>query len=227
MVGGGPRFSFGMTVIGFIGSGNIGSAVARQALRHGHEVVMSNSRTPDTLSGLVADLGPGARAATPAGAAAAGELVVVTTPLKSIWSIEPGPLEGKVVIDTNNCYPARDGQIEALDDGSSTSSELLQAHLAGARVVKAFNHIGAANIIDDARPAGMPDRRALAIAGDDAGAKATVAALIESFGFDVVDIGPLRESWRIEPGTPGYGPNRTAADLRDDLAASQPRHGRT
>jgi predicted dinucleotide-binding enzyme len=209
-----------MTVIGFIGSGNIGSAVARQAVRHGYEVVLSNSRTPDTLSALVAELGPKARAATGAEAAEAGDIVVVTTPLKAIWSIPVGPTAGKIVIDTNNYYPTRDGQIEAIDEGTSTSSELLQAHLPDARVVKAFNHIGAANIIDDARPFGAADRRGLVIAGDDEEAKATVGALLELFGFDVVDAGSLADSWRIEPGTPGYGPRHSAAELRDDLAAS-------
>lgn len=209
-----------MTTIGFIGAGNIGSHVARQAVRHGYDVVLSNSRTPDTLSELVAELGPRARAATGEEAAGAGDLVVVSTPLKAIWSIPAAPTAGKVVIDTNNYYPTRDGHVAALDEGTATSSELLQAHLSDARVVKAFNHIGAAAIVDDARPEGAPDRRGLVIAGDDDDAKATVTALIELFGFDVVDAGTLAESWRIEPGTPGYGPIHNADELRADLAAS-------
>jgi predicted dinucleotide-binding enzyme len=210
-----------MTTIGFIGAGNIGSHVARQAVSHGYDVVLSNSRTPDTLRDLVAELGPQARAATGLEAAEAGDIVVISTPLKSIWSIPVEPTNGKIVIDTNNYYPSRDGQIEALDNRTATSAELLQAHLPGARVVKAFNHIAAAAIVADARPAGAPDRRGLVIAGDDAEAKATVTALLELFGFDVVDAGSLADSWRIEPGTPGYGPIHNAQELRDDLAASQ------
>jgi predicted dinucleotide-binding enzyme len=213
-----------MTTIGFIGAGNIGSHVARQAVRLGYDVVVSNSRTPDTLSELVAELGPQARAGTALEAAEAGDLVVVATPLKSIWSISAQATTGKIVIDTNNYYPQRDGQIAALDDESATSSELLQAHLTGARVVKAFNHIAAAAIVDDARPAGAPDRRGLVIASDDADAKATVSDLIERFGFDAVDAGSLADSWRIQPGTPGYGPIHNAQELRDDLAASQRGH---
>ncbi|MCU1344831.1 MAG: oxidoreductase [Acidimicrobiia bacterium] len=210
-----------MTTIGFIGSGNIGSQVARQAVRHGYRVVVSNSRGPETLSELVAELGPTATAATALEAAQAGDIVVVSTPLKSIWSIPVEPLAGKVVIDTNNYYPSRDGQIAALDDDSTTSSELLQAHLVGSHVVKAFNHIAAAAIIDDARPAGAPDRRGLVIAGDNEPAKATVSAFIDLIGFDAVDAGSLADSWRIQPGTPGYGPIHNAKELRDDLAASR------
>ncbi|MBD8606632.1 NADPH-dependent F420 reductase [Aeromicrobium sp. CFBP 8757] len=210
-----------MTTIGLIGSGLIGSQVARAATAHGHHVVLSNSRGPETLADLVAELGELASAATPAEAAAAGDLVVVTIPLKAIDTVPVEPLEGKVVIDTNNYYPQRDGHIDVLDDGSTTSSQLLQDRLPGSHVVKAFNHIAAADITEHAQPGGTDDRRALAIAGDDEQAKATVAGLIDQIGFDVVDLGPLAESWRIETDTPGYGPRLTAAGLRDALAAAQ------
>lgn len=207
--------------IGLIGAGAIGSQVARLAVAHGHDVVLSNRRGPETLSVLVAELGPKARAATPAEAAAAGDIVVVTIPLKSIETVPVAPLAHKVVIDTNNYYPQRDGQIAALDNKSATTSELLQRHLPASKVVKAFNHIQAAALTAEAQPAGTNNRRALAIAGDDAAAKAAVGKLIDQFGFDVVDLGPLSESWRIERDTPGYGPRRNAADLRRDLAAAR------
>ncbi len=210
-----------MTTIGLIGSGHIGSQVARTATAHGHHVVLSNSRGPETLADLVAELGELASAATPAEAAAAGDLVVVTIPLKAIDTVPVEPLAGKVVIDTNNYYPQRDGHIDVLDDGSTTSSQLLQDRLTGSHVVKAFNHIAAADITDHAQPSGTDDRRALAIAGDDEQAKATVAELIDRIGFDVVDLGPLAESWRIETDTPGYGPRLTADGLRDALAAAR------
>jgi 8-hydroxy-5-deazaflavin:NADPH oxidoreductase len=209
-----------MTTIGFIGSGNIGSQLARLAVANGYDVVVSNSRTPDTLSDLVAELGPRARAATATEAAAAGDVVVVSIPLKNIGSVPIAQTAGKVVIDTNNYYPQRDGQIASLDDERSTNAELLQAHLPTSRVVKAFNHIYAAALTDDSLPAGAPNRRALAIAGDDDAAKATVAALIDRFGFDTVDAGPLAEGWRFQKDTPGYGPRRTADELRADLAAA-------
>jgi predicted dinucleotide-binding enzyme len=131
------------------------------------------------------------------------------------------PLAGKVVIDTNNYYPQRDGQIPELDNESTTTAELLQAHLPTSKVVKAFNHIYAAQITTDGRPAGAKDRRGLVIAGDDAGAKATVARLLDEFGFDAVDAGPLKEGWRIQRDTPGYGPRRTADQLRTDLASAK------
>lgn len=209
-----------MQTIGFIGAGHIGSQLARLAVAHGYHVVLSNSRGPETLSALVEELGPQARAATPAEAAAAADIAVVTIPLKNYRSVPVAPLAGKIVIDTNNYYPQRDGHIPALDDESSTTSELLQAHLPTSKVVKAFNHIHASALTADAQPAGTSNRRALVIAGDDKAAKDTVARLIDEFGFDVVDAGPLKEGWRIQRDTPGYGPRRAAEELRRDLQAA-------
>ena len=130
-----------MTTIGLIGSGHIGSTVARLAVDAGHDVVLSNSRGPETLQDLVDELGPHARAATAEEAAAAGDLVVVTIPLKNVDRVPAEPLRGKIVIDTSNYYPQRDGQIAALDDQSTTTSELVQSQLPGSRVVKGFNNI--------------------------------------------------------------------------------------
>ncbi len=210
-----------MATIGFIGSGHIGSQLARLAVKNGYDVVMSNSRGPETLSVLVKELGPRARAATPEEAARSGDLVVVTVPLKNYRQVPVDPLIGKVVIDTNNYYPQRDGHIRELDDESTTTAELLQAHLPKSKVVKAFNHIYAADLTAHGLPAGTPGRRALVIAGDDPDAKAQVARLIDRFGFDVVDAGPLAEGWRIQRDTPGYGPRRTAEELRRDLASAK------
>ncbi len=209
-----------MTTIGLIGAGNIGQAVARLAIDHGYDVVLSNSRGPETLAEVVDGLGPHAEADTAEEAAARGDLVVVTVPLKAYRGVPVAPLDGKVVIDTNNYYPERDGRIAALDEHITTSSSLLQGHLGGSYVVKAFNHIRAADLVEHARPAGSPDRRALAVAGDDAGAKETVTKLIDELGFDVVDSGRLAESWRIEPGTPGYGPRLDVDGLQEALAAA-------
>jgi predicted dinucleotide-binding enzyme len=210
-----------MATIGLIGAGHIGSQVARLAVASGHHVVISNSRGPETLTALVAELGPNARAATAADAAKAADIAVVTIPLKNYRDVPVAPLAGKIVIDTNNYYPQRDGHIPELDNESTTSAELLQAHLPTSKVVKGFNHIIAAQLTTDGRPAGTENRRGLVIAGDDAAAKNTVRGLLDQFGFDTVDAGALKEGWRIQPDTPGYGPRRTAEELRKDLAAAK------
>ena len=194
-----------VTTIGLIGSGNIGSTVARLAVDAGHDVVLSNSRGPETLADLVDQLGPRARAATAAEAAAAGDIVVVTVPLKAYREVPVEPLRGKVVIDTNNYYPDRDGHIAELDDESTTTSELLQAHLPESRVVKAFNNIYVSPPRQPGtRPAGHPERSVLAIAGDDAAAKQTVTAFLDSIGYDAYDVGPLSEGWRYQRDTAAY-----------------------
>ena len=210
-----------MATIGLIGAGHIGSQVARLAVANGYNVVISNSRGPESLSGLVAELGPNARAATAVEAAQSGDIVVITIPLKNYRAVPVEPLAGKIVIDTNNYYPGRDGRIPELDNESTTTSELLQAHLPNSKVVKAFNHIYAAALTTDGQPAGTKNRRALVIAGDDQGAKAAITRLLDQFGFDTVDAGPLREGWRIQRDTPGYGPRRTAEELGKDLAAAR------
>jgi len=207
--------------IGIIGAGHIGSQVARLAISFGYPVVIGNSRGPETLAELVAELGPRARAATAEDAAKTGEIVVVSIPLKNYREVPVAPLAGKVVIDTNNYYPQRDGHIAELDNESTTTAELLQAHLPTSKVVKAFNHIYAAELTTHGQPAGSKNRRALVIAGNDAAAKTVVTKLLDDFGFDTVDAGPLREGWRIQRDTPGYGPRRTAEELRKDLAAAK------
>ena len=193
-----------MTTIGLIGAGNIGGAVARLAVKAGYDVVLSNSRGPETLAGLVAELGDAARAATPAEAAAAGDIVVVTIPLRAIDRVPVGPLVGKVVVDTNNYYPQRDGEVAALEDESTTTSELLQSRLPESKVVKAFNNIAYVALPELARPSGATDRSTLAIAGDDGEAKATVATVLDDLGYDAYDAGPLSEGWRYQRDLPAY-----------------------
>ncbi|MBC7724003.1 MAG: NAD(P)-binding domain-containing protein [Burkholderiaceae bacterium] len=206
------------TTIGIIGAGHIGGQLARLAISHGYNVVISNSRGPETLTDLVAELGSGARAATSAEAAQAADIAVVTIPLKNIASVPVEPLAGKIVIDTNNYYPQRDGQITELDSETATVSGLLQAHLPQSKVVKAFNHIASGDLTTDGTPAGTADRRALAIAGDDAEANAVVGALLDEFGFDAVDAGSLNDSWRFERDQPAYVVRQNAQQLRENLA---------
>jgi predicted dinucleotide-binding enzyme len=210
----------GVRTIGLIGAGNIGRNVARVAIAAGYDVVLSNSRGPDTLADLVAELGPRARAATAEETAAAGDLVVVAIPTHAVAAVPVAPLAGKTLVDANNYYPQRDGQIAELDAQVLTSSELLQRHLPEAHVVKAFNHIVAEQITRDASAAGTPDRRALAVAGDDPAAKAQVSRFLDVIGFDAVDVGPLAESWRIQPDTPGYGPRLDVPGLTAALASA-------
>lgn len=208
-----------MTTIGLIGSGNIGSTLARLAVAAGHDVVLSNSRGPQTLVDLVAELGDRARAATAQEAAAAGDIVVVTIPLRAYRDVPVEPLAGKVVIDTDNYYPERDGAIAGLEDETTTTSELLQQHLPTSRVVKAFNNIFFKNLGDLARPSGSPQRSVLPIVGDDAEAKATATAFLDELGYDTHDVGGLAEGWRYQRDTPAYV--APYADMANDMASRQ------
>ena len=194
-----------MTTVGIIGSGMIGGTVARLSVAAGHKVVLSNSRGPETLAELAAELGPLATAATAEQAAEAGGIVVVSIPVKAFGEVPAKPLAGKPVLDTGNYYPQRDGHIAELDTGALTSSGLLQRFLPDADVVKVFNNIFFKHLLNLARPSGDPGRSALPISGDDAQAKAAVAKFLDSIGYDATDAGPLAESWRQEPGTPVYG----------------------
>ena len=204
--------------IGIVGVGNIGGALARHFARTGHEIAVANSRGPETLGDLVAELGPNARAVTAEEALRFGDVAVVSIPLHAIDTLPAdGVAPGTVVIDTNNYYPSRDGQIAALDDGSATSSELLAARLPSARVVKAFNAIYARWLAERGLPAGDPGRLAIPIAGDDAEAKRLVAALIDEIGFDAVDAGRLAEGRKFQPDTPPYGAEAGAEQLRELL----------
>ncbi|MEV8039655.1 NAD(P)-binding domain-containing protein [Arthrobacter sp. NPDC080082] len=207
-----------MTTIGIIGAGHIGSQVARKAVELGYDVVISNSRGPETLGDLVAELGPKARAATAAEAAAAGDFAVVTVPLKNIGDIPAEPLAGKIVVDTNNYYWERDGRIAALDNGEATTSGMLQDLLPQSKVAKGFNHIMYTQITTDGTPAGTENRRALATASDYPEAAELVTRLYDEFGFDTVNIGPLSESWRVERDRPAYGSRQNSEELRENLA---------
>ncbi|CAN5336010.1 NAD(P)-binding domain-containing protein [soil metagenome] len=212
-----------MTTYGIIGAGHIGSQVARAVLALGHDVVIANSREPETLADLVAELGPKARAATALDAAEAGDVVVVTVPLKAYASIPIEPLAGKIVLDTNNYYFERDGHIEALDRGEATVSGLLQEHLPTSKVAKAFNHIPSAQITTDGTPTGTSDRRALATSSDYPEAAEFVADLYDQIGFDTVDTSPLSESWRVERDRPAY----VVRQNRDELVANLAKATRT
>jgi predicted dinucleotide-binding enzyme len=193
-----------MATLGLIGSGNIGGTLARLAVDAGLDVVLSNSRGPQTLFDLVDELGPRARAATPAEAAAAGDWVVVTIPVGAVGAVPREPLVGKTVIDTGNYWAPRDGTIPELEAQELTDSEILQQQLPEAHVVKAFNNINYKHLAALARPVDAADRTTLPIAGNDPGAKKHAAELLSLLGYDFLDMGPLTESWRSQAGTPAF-----------------------
>lgn len=207
--------------IGIIGSGHIGGALARLAVAAGLDVVLSNSRGPDTLAEFTAELGGHARADTPERAARAGDLVVAAIPLNAYASLPAAALVGRAVIDTMNYYPERDSRIAELDAGALTSSEMVQQHLPASYVVKGFNNIDFHRLFTSARPGGAPGRSALPIAGDNRPAKEHAAQLADALGYDTIDIGTLADSWRSEPGTPVYVQpymgKRPAASSNEDV----------
>jgi 8-hydroxy-5-deazaflavin:NADPH oxidoreductase len=198
------RLPVSMTTLGVIGSGSIGGTVARLAVDAGYDVVLSNSRGPETLAGLCAEIGPGATAAPREECAEAGDLVVVSTPLTAYGSLPAAALAGKVVLDTGNYYPERDGRIAELESGELTGSEYLGRHIPGAQVAKVFNNIFFKHLLNLARPGGASDRTYLPVAGDGE-AVAAAAAFLEAIGYGTAGYGPLGEGWRQEPGTPVYG----------------------
>lgn len=204
--------------IGIIGAGYIGRSVAGAAVKVGHEVMVSNSRSPETLFSLTGTIG--CKAGTTAEAAAFGEMVLVAIPLHAYQSVPISPLEGKIVLDASNYYPQRDGHIAELDEEAVTVSGLLARHLPKSRVVKAFNAIAASDIEKDGLPTGSPQRRALPIAGDDPEAKLLVATFFDQIGYDVVDAGPLGEEWRFQKDTPAYCVPFNRQDMQAALAAA-------
>jgi len=208
--------------IGIIGSGNIGANAARLFVRAGHEVALSNSRSGQGLETLVAELGGKAKAATIDEAARFGEVVLVAIPFGKFRTLPVDPFAGKVVIDTGNYYPERDGKFAELDNDETTSSELMASHLKGARLVKGFNTIWFEHLAtqgDTSRP--LEERRAIFIAGDDAEAKEIVSRLIEEIGFAAVDTGFLHEGGRgQQPGTAVYNKELTAREARALLSAA-------
>ncbi len=207
-----------MTTIGFIGAGEVGSQLARAFIAQGYEVVMANSRGPETLRALVAELGPAARAATAAGAAEAGDFVIIAAPLRLVDDLPVAELAGKIVLDTNNYMPYRDGHFAVVDSGEKTVHELRQEQLPHSKVAKAFSHIQAPRLFLSASPPGTPGRHALSVSSDHPEAVELVTRLYDELGFDTVDNSPLRESWRSGPGQPAWYAH--AHQTREQLTAN-------
>lgn len=206
--------------VGIIGSGHVGGTLTRRLRTLGHDVVVTNSRGPQSLTDLSAETG--AQAGTLEETVQGAELVVLAVPVKAVPGLPAALFADQVVVDANNYYPQRDGDIPQLLDRSLSSSRWTAEHLKGARVVKAFNNIQAAHLMDDGKPAGAPGRIALPVAADDPDAKQLVMDLVDQLGFEPVDAGSLDESWRQQPGTPVYGTDRDAVGVRQGLAAARP-----
>ncbi len=188
--------------LGIIGAGYIGRAVARLAVSRGHEVMISNSRHPRTLTSAMVSLRCNIGFA--ADAAQFGELTLLAVPFFAISDLDPAAFAGTTVMDACNYYPGRDQAVPTLDQETTTTSEIVQRHLADAKIVKAWNAILERDIEPDAKPAGTPGRRALPIAGDDEDAKQRVTAFFDDLGFDIIDAGPLAQGWRFERAQPAY-----------------------
>lgn len=206
--------------IGIIGSGNIGGTLTRRLRSLGHDVTVANSRGPESLADLAGETG--ATAGTVEDAVRDAELVAIAIPVKAVPDLPAQLFDGKLVVDTDNYYPQRDGEIPELLDRSLSSSRWTADRLTGARVVKVFNTIQAAHLMENGKPAGSADRIALPVAADDADAKRVVMELVDELGFDPVDAGTLDESWRQQPDTPVYGADRDAEGVRQGLAEARP-----
>lgn len=206
--------------IGIIGAGMIGRTLARRLVNLGHEVVIANSRGPETIRDLAADAG--ATAVTAAEAARRGEIVIVTIPQRAVADLPKDLFAGVpadvVVIDTGNYYPSRDGSIPAIEQGQPESA-WVAGHL-GRPVIKAFNNIYFESLLEKGRPKGTAGRVALPVAGDPPEARAKVLRLLDELGFDPVDAGSIEESWRQQPGTPCYTQDLEAPRLKEALAAA-------
>ena len=204
--------------IGIIGAGYVGRAIGKKGVETGHDVMLSNSRGPQTLMSTAS--ATGCKVGTMDEAIAFGDVVVVAIPLLAYEALPAESLAGKLVIDAANYYFERDGHIEALDKGETTTSEMMAAHLRDSRIVKAFNSIRMIDLDDAARPEGAPERVALPLAGDDAEAKALVSDLYNQFGYDTVDAGPLAEGWRFERDRPAYCNLKPKQALAETLSAT-------
>jgi len=205
-------------VIGIFGAGKVGTALARLLVAAGYDVLITGSTRQTALDLLVSVVAPGARVVPPADLVARADVVIVAVPFGKAGTVPWEDFGGHIVVDAMNYWPPVDGHIAAVDDDERSTSEINAARNPLARVVKSLNHLGYHEMEDDSMDAGSPLRRALAVVGDDAGARAVIARLIDDIGFDAVDGGPLANGRALEPGHPAFGRELSAAELSGMLA---------
>jgi predicted dinucleotide-binding enzyme len=186
-----------------LGAGHVGPVIARLALKAGYLVDIATSGDPEDIALITELVIPGAQPQWAADAVADADIVVLAIPLHRFLELDPMLLNGKLVVDAMNYWPASDGVLKAFDDGGS--SEVVARRLAGSTVVKALNHIGYQVLEDRARPAGAPDRSAAGVAGDDPAAVAATAGLVDRIGYDPVRLESLRAGRVLQPGGPVFG----------------------
>ena len=206
--------------IGILGAGRVGTAIARRAIAAGYAVKIATSKSPAEIALLLEIMVPGAVAATAQDVIAESDIIILALPLSKYRQLQPELLAGKIVIDAMNYWALTDGTLAEFETGTS-SSEVIQKFLSQSRLVRSFNHMGYHEIDEEARPSGDPQRRALAIAGNDAEARRQVAGFIDRIGFDPVDAGLLIESRMFDTGTPVFGAPFTRADMLEALTLKQ------
>lgn len=200
-------------VIGIFGAGKVGTALARLLVASGYDVLIAGSPRQTALDLLVSVVAPGARVVTPAALVEGADVIIVAVPFGKAGSVPWEDFGGRIVVDAMNYWPPVDGHISAIDDDERSTSEINASRNPLARVVKSLNHVGYHEMEDDAMDAGSPLRRALAVVGDDADARAVIARLIDDIGFDAVDGGPLANGRALEPGHPAFGRELSASEL--------------